>query len=272
MTESVRQHVRELMQTLVEQNPDDAKAFREFRVSKEHWDKVHAVLTAVHDDRVRALGVDVMKDDPAMLAKHMESRQATIRKLSHELLPKGAQPTTASPWHMFIGSHGEMGAKAQFGDWKAGFQVDTESRRLLAASPATPPASPPAPPPLAPPAPAPTAPPAPPPYYAPPALAPVAAPANGGFLLGKFLFNLIGTSLAGIFAIVFAIVTAVEHTMKPVTARVLWILQTSLASVTCGADLGLSLGIPGWQGIVTWIPCMIMAAFSGLEAIWTFWT
>lgn len=89
--------------------------------------------------------------------------------------------------------------------------------------------------------------------------------------LGKFLWTSIGVVASGIFSLILMIATAVERVLHPVANRVLWIMHTSLAGVTCGSTLGLTLGMKSWQGIISWVPCLIMAAFSGLEAIYTKW-
>merc|ERR1711957_1147099 len=82
----------------------------------------------------------------------------------------------------------------------------------------------------------------------------------------RILWITIASSVAAVFAIVTLVLTA---SLGPAAAAIMFIIQASLGGALCGTTLGIAF-IPALKHVATWVPCMIMTTFTGLESIWTF--
>lgn len=80
------------------------------------------------------------------------------------------------------------------------------------------------------------------------------------------LYVIIGASVALVLGIVSTVLTAV---FGPGGAMLFWIITAGIDGLLCAGSIGFTL-MPGFENVQTWIPCMILTHFVGMEAIWTF--
>lgn len=80
------------------------------------------------------------------------------------------------------------------------------------------------------------------------------------------LYVIIGASVALVLGIVSTVLTAV---FGPAGAMLFWIITAGIDGLLCAGSIGFTL-MPGFENVQTWIPCMILTHFIGMEAIWTF--
>jgi hypothetical protein len=82
----------------------------------------------------------------------------------------------------------------------------------------------------------------------------------------QMIYLIVTAVVVGVLGIVLTILTA---TLGAQAATVLFLVGAGLDGVLCAGSVGLTF-IPGFKNFNTWIPCVILSSFTGLEAIWTF--
>jgi hypothetical protein len=82
----------------------------------------------------------------------------------------------------------------------------------------------------------------------------------------QMIYLLVTAIVVGVLGIVLTILTAA---LGAHAATVLFLVGAGLDGLLCTGSIGLTF-IPGFKNFNTWIPCVILSSFTGLEAIWTF--
>jgi hypothetical protein len=83
---------------------------------------------------------------------------------------------------------------------------------------------------------------------------------------GQMIYLIITAVAVSILGIVMTILTA---TLGAQAATILFLVGAGLDGLLCAGSVGLTF-LPGFKNFNTWIPCVILTSFTGLEAIWTF--
>lgn len=82
----------------------------------------------------------------------------------------------------------------------------------------------------------------------------------------QLLYMIIASAVVVLFGIISTIMTAV---LGPAAATIFFIITATLDAALCGTSLGLH-HLPNFANIYTWVPCIVLTSFTGLETIWTF--
>jgi len=83
---------------------------------------------------------------------------------------------------------------------------------------------------------------------------------------GQLIYLIITATIVTILGIVSTVLTL---TLGPAAASILFIVTAGIDGVLCGTSIGLT-HLPNFKNVATWIPCLILSSFTGVEAIWTY--
>lgn len=255
LTKEARLQARRLVERVEETHPTMAGHLRELRLTPKQWEHTRRVLAALHDKRVQDVGRAVaeaaaeaaggMQAKRRAAARQLASRQGELAGLQSELIPAEVRkvPKTKdghAPWELSIGPAGEVRQEGPIGDWHAILEVSPPrqaerrlaevSRRLQTQNPDA---------------------------------------VQDALLRSMFYsMSLVVAALTGIATTIVSSLFHAGHNVKG--SEAIWFIQLALNMAGCGMQLGLNLGSDWYRGWVLWIPCMILSAFTGVEAIWSF--
>jgi hypothetical protein len=82
----------------------------------------------------------------------------------------------------------------------------------------------------------------------------------------QMVYLIVTAVVVSVLGIVFTILTA---SLGAQAATLLYIIGAGIDGLLCTGSVGLTF-LPGFKNFNTWIPCVILSSFTGLEAIWTF--
>jgi hypothetical protein len=82
----------------------------------------------------------------------------------------------------------------------------------------------------------------------------------------QMIYLIVTAVVVSVLGIVLTILTAA---LGAQAATLLFIIGAGIDGLLCTGSVGLTF-LPGFKNFNTWIPCVILSSFTGLEAIWTF--
>lgn len=231
---AARDRVHDLLHEVESRSPEVGRLLSELRLTREQWDQSKWILNALHDKRVQHVG-EVIREaaTPEEASAWLGAREDELRKLRDELIPQAVRGVAAIP-----AGQNHWGFATRNGALHAEGPVARWHGAVTVGSETTRRLK---------------------------ALPPGVA-IGDGMDKGQLIYLIITATIATLLGIVGTVLTL---TLGPAAASILFIVTAGLDGVLCGASLGF-MHLPHFKNVVTWVPCMILSSFTGVEAIWTF--
>jgi len=140
------EEVKRFAGTVAEKDAEASRQLQDLDISSEEWEKTHALLSALHDERTREIGEFVMtavndaggRHDLArnLVNERLGGRSDELRTLKDELIPKELHMSGLRNLDVVVDATGGVEVQGSVGSWDASINVDSPQavvagRRLL---------------------------------------------------------------------------------------------------------------------------------------------